>query len=235
MNCEKIWLDTKSRYMGTPLAGETRRYIFDPNPCIDKQCKITHVKVLNDDMVSVAKTLDNCLLLNMANDKTPGGDPRLVGAQEEDLFRRSNLFRYLTSKFYPIKDNVVLISTNVEFFSAGLRERYKEYSEPILLDIVSCPGIRNNAVGVRLTPIDTNRLRIKLHTLFQCAAQGGYKNLVLSALGCGGFRCPPEHVSMIFKEIIAQYDGCFEQIIFCIYDQNYPKCNYRIFKETLEN
>ncbi len=235
MNITSIWEKTQQRYSTSSLLGTSIRYTFQKTPkTLVKKYKTT-VLVQNIDTVTAAISLPGSLMLNMANDKDPGGYPERVGAQEEDLFRRSNIYRYLLPHWYPIRDNQVLVSDKVEVFSDGLRERYTPYSNLQYINVISCPGVKNNQIGIELNPIDAQRLLLKLNTLFQAAYDGEYKDLVLSALGCGGFRCPPEHVSKIFKEVIEMYDGCFETIVFAIFDCNYPKCNYRIFKQTLDS
>lgn len=234
-----IWNRVKEKYKDTEILGNTTRhnyiYLSYCKENVNNNNK-TKVSVINDDMISIAlKSKHKVLLLNMANPYIPGGNPNLIGAQEEDLFRRSNLYKYLPSSIYPIKNDEVLLSTNVEIFSAGLRENYKLYDTPKYVDIISCPGIINKSFGPELSFIDANKLKIKLDILFQTAIKKGYKHLILSALGCGGFNCPPEHVSKIFKNKIKIYNGNFEHIIFAIYDDNYPKSNYQIFKNTLKN
>ena len=235
MDIPRIWKQTLLRYKNTTPAGETTRHKLSAwRPTAEDRKYTTTITVENADTVQTAIDNPGSLLLNMANDVRPGGWPDRVGAQEEDLFRRSDLHKHLLPALYPIRDNEVLLSTKVQVHSAGMRKLYTEYPTLQEVDIISCPGIKNTCFGTELGPTDAKRLERKIHALCQAAYKGGYKTLVLSALGCGGFRCPPEHVSRIFKRVLNVYDGCFEQVIFAIWDQNYPKCNYRVFKETLQ-
>ena len=233
MNFETIWKRTLDRYKDSKPAGDTTKYrrtTFEPKTKHKKYQTVVTVK--NIDTVEEAIFRPNSLMLNMASARNPGGPNKCItGAQEEDISRRSNLHLYLDRKFYPIDGCEVLISKNVEIYSKGLRGRYEEYPEAKHIDIVSCAGVRNHLPGIRLEPSSEYLLRGKLETLFQAALSAGYKDLVLSAIGCGAFRCPPEHVSLIFKDLIKKYDGCFENIIFAIYDDNFPKSNYAIFKD----
>lgn len=234
LNCAAIWDRTRLLYHDKPTTGETFKYTFK-QVALEPKWTHTTVKVESCDMVEKALLIPGCLMLNMANAELPGGYPHLTGAQEEDLFRRSNLFQFLEKSFYPIRDNTVLLAKNVEFYAYGLRKQYTPYEKPAYLNIISCPGVKNTTPGTSLSPSDTLRMKIKLTTLFEAAYAHGYKDLVLSALGCGGFACPPEHVSLLFKQVIQKFKGCFETITFCIIDENYIKCNYRIFKDTLQS
>lgn len=193
----------------------------------------TCVRVVNADTLDTALCLgESTLLLNMGNDLIPGNNPILVGAQEEDLFRRTNLHKYLNYKDYPIFKKVIL-TKNIEVINKGLRKKYEPLDKPYYIDIITCSSIKNNSIGNRLSPINTNVMFDKIFTIFDVAYENSYKKLVLSAFGCGGFSCPPEHVSLIFKNIIGLFDGCFEEIVFAIWDENYPKSNFAIFSKNL--
>ncbi|CAF1374075.1 unnamed protein product [Didymodactylos carnosus] len=69
----------------------------------------------------------------------------------------------------------------------------------------------------------------------------GHDSLVLSALDCGAFKNPPEHVAALFKTVIEQYAGYFKQIVFAIIDDHNtgnvinPVGNYSPFKQTLND
>ena len=193
----------------------------------------TIVKVINEDTLDTALISGpSTLLLNMGNDLIPGNNPFLVGAQEEDLFRRTNLHKALNYKYYPIHKKVIL-TKNIQVINKGLRQRYEKLENPQTIDIITCASIKNDTFGTRLSPSNTNLMFDKIFSIFDIAHEHSYKKLVLSAFGCGGFACPPEHVSKIFKNIIDLFDGVFEEIIFAIFDENYPKSNYAIFKKNL--
>lgn len=193
----------------------------------------THVRVVNADMLDTALEYVSAgkktLLHNMANPDIAGGNPWIVGAQEEDLFRRTNLHKYLSRKYYPIK--TLVLSKDVKVIRSGLRKGYMSLETPSVIDIVSCPAVRHSSGGIWLSHRDVQIMTQRLRALFYTAAQNGYTHLVFSAWGCGGFGCPPEHVSCIFKSIIDEYNGCFEQITFAIWDENFPKSNFAIFSK----
>jgi uncharacterized protein (TIGR02452 family) len=45
-------------------------------------------------------------------------------------------------------------------------------------------------------------MKAKIKTLLSVALESGHDALVLSALGCGAFACPPRHIAALFKEAI---------------------------------
>lgn len=87
----------------------------------------------------------------------------------------------------------------------------------------------------RLNKYDEDIMRRKIELIFQTANSQNHDSIILSAFGCGGFRCPPEHVSILFKEAIEKWKNSFKIIRFCIFDDNYPKSNFFIFKNCLIN
>ena len=200
--------------------------------------KETTVRVLPKDILEVYKTLNSnepcekILLLNMANAYTPGGQYDLqknnafLMGQEESLCSRTNLRETLDRKFYPIRDNEVLLTQGIKINGTST-----------FLDVISCPAIdmRYKQYGVSLDSQTQGKMYIKISTIFQVALSHGYTTLVLGALGCGGFSMPPEAVSKIFKRVINEYKGFFKEIIFAIKsEENHPKNNYNIFKNKIE-
>jgi uncharacterized protein (TIGR02452 family) len=222
------------RYSGTP-AGDQSIFPLSPPPTLPTSTSpvvFTNVSVVNADTLDVALAVPGSLLLNMGNPITPGGNPWIVGAQEEDLFRRTNLHRYLTHSIYPLYKKVVL-SRDVEVVAAGLRQGYTPLSEPAYIDILTCSAIQNTNIGPVLSSADARTMIQKIFTIFDVAKREGYRRLVLSAFGCGGFRCPPEHISRIFQKALEIYAREFEEIVFAIWDEAYPKSNYAVFRKTL--
>ncbi|CAF1656160.1 unnamed protein product, partial [Adineta ricciae] len=82
--------------------------------------------------------------------------------------------------------------------------------------------------------------RRKIENIFAIAHHQKHDCLVLSALGCGAFRNPPEHVALLFKSVILQYAGYFDTIYFAIINDHNakgvvnPKGNYGPFKAILD-
>ena len=53
--------------------------------------------------------------------------------------------------------------------------------------------------------------------------------LILSALGCGAFGNPPEHMAFIFQEVLAEFAGAFKKIYFAIKGGR----NLEVFRQVL--
>lgn len=240
---DKIYASILSHYSGTGTAPEGAVEIIPipiiplPLPPAPHTAYDTVVRVVNADTLDVAleymRDGHRTLLLNMANAELPGGNPSIVGAQEEDLFRRTNLHKFLNIKHYPLHKRA-LVTRGVEVIRDGLRKGYTP-CRPAYVDIISSAAVRATGIccGTQLSPLHAQIMLSKIHNLFHTAAYYGYTHLVLSAWGCGGFECPPEHISRLFKKVLETYAGRFAEVTFAIWDENYPKSNYAIFKKTL--
>jgi uncharacterized protein (TIGR02452 family) len=205
----------------------------------------------------------------MANDYSPGGGYRQGdGAQEETLFRRSNYFRSLdsdlddgksTSRFYcnanceletllerqrmyPMDEFGAIYTSGLTVFRQTEDTGYAFMDEPfsnvcaIAMAAYRDPNVENN----RLTRKFSVGMRKKIENIFAIAYHHKHDCLVLSALGCGAFKNPPEHIAAIFKSVAEQYAGFFKSIYFAIVDdhntglQFNPQGNYQPFKQLLD-
>ncbi|CAF3926094.1 unnamed protein product, partial [Rotaria sp. Silwood1] len=236
----------------------------------------TKVKVINEDCLTVygncCKDYKKPLLLNMANATSPGGGYRKGdGAQEENLFRRSDYFRSLdveldhiyeeTSErfvcssdgqilplhdyqsMYPIDEYGAIYTSGLTFFRKSEQQGY-DYMEQPLENVYSLAiaAYRNPKLdGNMLSPQYSVGMRKKIENLFSIAYNHKHDCLILSALGCGAFRNPPEHVAKIFRSVIEQYAGFFQTIIFAILDdhntgqQHNPEGNFKSFRNELHD
>ncbi|CAF3831627.1 unnamed protein product [Rotaria sp. Silwood1] len=236
----------------------------------------TKVSVVNKDCILVYEDLvkkrKNPLLLNMANASSSGGGYRQGdGAQEENLFRRSDYVRSLdvgldqyvddssersnctstcdldssfdSRNMYPMDVYGAIYTSGLTFFRRAEDEGYAFMEEPLT-------GVCSLAMAAYRDPkLDENMLapkfavgtRKKIENIFSIGYHHKHDSLVLSALGCGAFRNPPEHVAKIFRSVIEQYAGFFELIIFAIIDDHNTgqalnkKGNFQPFYEELND
>ena len=101
-----VWRDTKDYSDCIPPPHVSSKFRWAPNEQWNKHAVGMKVSVKNVDCLQVCKELidsgANPVVLNLADIVVPGG---LVesgsGAQEESIFRRSNLCRTLTQQLYP--------------------------------------------------------------------------------------------------------------------------------------
>ncbi|CAF1005405.1 unnamed protein product [Rotaria sordida] len=234
----------------------------------------TSVTVSNEDCLVLYEKLVSeryrPLLLNMASATSPGGGYRKGdGAQEENIFRRSDYYqsldleiadkdrserRYCTSKcdikratgifeLYPMEEFGAIYTSGITVFRGTEAKGYPYMKNP-LYNVCSIamaayrepPLPKKNMLENKFS---TNTYK-KIENIFAIGYQRNHNCLVLSALGCGAFKNPPEHVALLFKSIIYQYAGYFEKIYFAIIDDHNtgnrinPRGNFIPFKEVLD-
>ena len=236
----------------------------------DRPFPQTKVKVINKDCLLVYNDLvrknKSPLLLNMANAETPGGGYRQgAGAQEENVFRRSNYHlsldiemdtkneaeRHLKTdncdlkqvnraeKIYPISEFGAIYTSGITVFRDTEENGYAYLPQPwidvcaIAVAAYNRPDLHTDQQSI------TDKMAIgtrkKIENLFAIAHLHTHDCLVLSALGCGAFRNPPEHVVSIFQSVIEQFAGFFDEIHFAIVDDHNtggswnPKGNFAPF------
>ena len=165
------------------------------------------------------------LVLVLADPVRPGGCVVAgAGMQEESLFRRTALFRHLDRSLYPIEPLAAVYAPDVPI-SISLEGKIRTAS------FVACPGVRMPPTGPdgRLLDADALLTRRKIELIFQIARDNGHRSLVLGALGCGVFGCPPRHVAEIFREVlesdVVAY-GC-DRVVFAVLG-----ANHRFFEEA---
>jgi uncharacterized protein (TIGR02452 family) len=220
------------------------------------------VSVINLDCLELAKNLNgegyHVGVLNMADFAKPGGGV-LNGskAQEESLFRRTNLFTSLyqyheigeefgieqkEGEKYPLDMNYGVIYTpNVCVFRDSEENNCKFLKQPFIVDVVSAAAIKNPTLdsGGHIIPSQVLILKNKIRAIFNISLLHGIDALVLSAFGCGAYKTPPEEMAKIFHEVIDEpnYRNRFKRIFFAIindyntYKQHNTIGNYTPFAE----
>jgi uncharacterized protein (TIGR02452 family) len=232
----EVYRQTKEHYRNTPNQPSS---VFRRSTPITKQDidslnykypKVVNAPVINDDCLYVA--LDyyqrgyNPIVLNMSSWKHPGGGVETgAGAQEEELFRRSNYHKYLHREYYPFKNYDTIISKGVEFFRTGCDRGYIPMKTPVKLDCIAAPALRNPQLTPNFQDFgledDKKRMEEKIRVLLYTAAKNGNDCIILSAWGCGAFYCPPKGVSKLFKKVLNEFAGVFKETPFAIIGDNY--------------
>lgn len=192
----------------------------------------TKIEVIPGDCLEVAIELSEKygempVVLNMANAFKPGGGYRDgSGAQEENLFRRSNLFMCLDenpekSVKYPIPEFGCIYTPNAVVFRGSEAKGYPYLSKPEYISFIASAAYRHPPLKEdRLDDKDEKGTKRKIVTILNVAYEKGHSIVVLSALGCGAFRNPPHHIAEIFKQVLAEFDGCFKLVVFAIFDDH---------------
>lgn len=225
----QVWQETKDHYAKMRPQDSIQYQTFDFTSLPSVQGTTT-IEFYKADCIEVGldyvRQGGRPVLLNMASEYKPGGGVENgVHTQEEELFRRSNYHKYLHRRDYPTPPIYVAYSPGVEFYRGGADSDYEHYDTPIKIDCIALAGLRRpqlSADGRRIAlRADIQTLENKIRLLIYAAAVQGNDVLILSALGCGAFACPPVHVAQIFKKIICENEGRFKKIVFAILGSNY--------------
>lgn len=191
-----------------------------------------------DEYVTLLKEGLKPAILNMASDESPGGGVmRGCAAQEENIFRRTNYFMTLEQNYYPIINADTIYSKNVVLFKTNEEHGYQLIDKPIRISIIASPSVKHpplNQHGEFRNKEDSDLEYRKIVMIFKTAIANGHDSMVLSAFGCGAYRCPPQQVAEIFKRVTGEYGSYFKKIVFAIKQPpDDPRDNYKVFSNVL--
>lgn len=224
----------------------------------------TLVEVQNIDCLYAGVELKeqgyNPAVLNMASRRNPGGGVVTgAGAQEETLFRRTNLFRSLyqfapyaerygmkrSHHQYPLDRNFGGVYTpDAIYFRESEQKGYALLEKPISLSFITVAGMNRpdlTADGM-IADHHVEPIKNKIRTIFRIGLAHGHDSLVLGALGCGAFRNPPRHVARLFHEVMKEreFRHQYRRIVFAILDDHNarqshnPEGNYKPFADEFK-
>ena len=203
----------------------------------------------------------NPAVLNMASRRNPGGGVTTgAGAQEETLFRRTNLFCSLyqfapyaeqydikpSHHQYPLDRNFGGVYTpDAIYFRESEQKGYALLEKPVSLSFITVAGMNRPdlTTGGMIANHHVEPIKNKIRTIFRIGLVHGHDSLVLGALGCGAFRNPPRHVARLFHEVMdePEFKDKYRRIIFAILDdhnanhKHNPVGNFRPFAEEFDH
>jgi len=231
------------------------------------QTSETRFSVVEADCLETAEMLLKAgfspCVLNMASRRNPGGGVlNGAGAQEENIFRRSNimasLYQYAdyaaqyglskSAKQYPLDASCGgIYSPDVTVFRSSEHTGYRLLNTPYQVAVVSVAAMnRPDLVRIdgryRIADHHIEPTKEKMRTILRIAGKHGHKALVLSAFGCGAFCNPPEHVALLFREVFAEseFKRLFTLVVFAIIDDrntrksHNPQGNVLPFQEVFD-
>lgn len=204
----------------------------------------TRTYVMEGDCLETARKLSeqglNPAVLNMANRQHPGGG--VLGgarAQEESIFRRSNLFRSLYQYFpyasyfgveqktiaYPLDRNFGGIYTpDVVVFRDTEGTGCRLLEEPYRTSVITVAAMNRPTLtdDLRIADDLIDGIKNKMRTVFRIGLRHGHDSLVLGAWGCGAFCNPPSHIAELFKEVMEEpeFRDKYREIVFSIIDDH---------------
>jgi len=224
-----IYNETKEITKGLPKP-LTRKITFE------NDIKISHFKpniqVIDSDSVSALNLykFNNPCVLNMASSKNPGGGvEKGSSAQEESLFRCSNLY-HISKDFYPLKDNEALYSTNVSF----VKDKYYSWMRTITCDVITIAAPNLNYGGLPKNYEQTEEYINLIKNKIRLMLSSDTETIILGAWGCGVFKNNPETIANLFKDVISEGTNIKNIIFAVINDNNSVADNYNIFKKILD-
>ena len=255
VNIPSVLLDSKSEY-------------FDaPNKLEGRLTHKTEFSVINADCLETAEILAkaglNPCVLNLASGKNPGGGViNGAGAQEENLFRRTNIFLSLYqfasyaneygvkkhSKSYPLnKSTGGIYSADIAVFRGSEKNGYCLLKNPYNVSFVTVSAInrpdlikRNGKLYIVDNLVESTKEKIR--TILRISGKYKHDCLVLGAFGCGAFANPPNHMAELFKEVFFEEEFVtqFKLVIFSIFEdhnsnkEHNPKGNVLPFLEVFD-
>ncbi|KAF2822075.1 hypothetical protein CC86DRAFT_373269 [Ophiobolus disseminans] len=240
--CEETIARSASIAASTPGGSLTSTFISSQLPPLSKSHPAypnltrTLITVHNSDTFALARTLQpkhgKIGVLNLASDQQPGGGwcYTLSATQEEALCYSSTLFVTLKREWYPWanlgpKSSAGVFSPDVVVFRDTLANDLVELpiQERHVLAVITvaapcCPELTES--GEEFAKASNLRdLREKILLVLRMAAVNGVTSLVLGAMGCGAYGCPPKLVAREMKGALEleEFDGWFEDVAFAVY------------------
>lgn len=248
----KVFEDTKMLVESNKIQTSSNSYKFgigrhlkmDFHPSGQVKDVSPTIEVVDSDTVSALvdnETFDNRVcVLNMASSRKAGGGVRNGSkAQEECLFRCSNLFETVLQEEYPILEDEAIYTQTASFF------KDKDYNlmEEVVSDVITVPAINLNRKmkdGQDVYSDDEyiSETKRRIRAIFAEARENFVDVLILGAWGCGVFGNDPKRMANMFKEVMEEKEGYyvkwFDKVVFAVInDHNSVANNYEAFKEIL--
>ncbi|MCP4149636.1 MAG: TIGR02452 family protein [bacterium] len=187
------------------------------------------------------------VLLNFASARNPGGG-FITGAkaQEEDLTRCSGLYPCLLTQpsYYEVnRSQKSLLYTHHIIYSPKVpwfRKRNREFLDNFYLaSVITAPAPNAGEVLRRepgAGPEIEETLRLRAGYALAVARDNGHRSLLLGAWGCGVFRNDAAMVADAFGLWLEdqRFRGCFEHVIFGIYDSSKTQNTLKAFQERFQ-
>ncbi|KAH8691083.1 hypothetical protein GQ44DRAFT_780313 [Phaeosphaeriaceae sp. PMI808] len=193
-------------------------------------------EIRNSDAFELARALHSSSgkvgVLNLASDLEPGGGWRytLSTTQEEALCYSSTLYATLKPEWYPWANTgpgscAAIFSPSVVVFrdtlNAGLHELPLDQRLVVSVITVAAPCLPDvtDDGEAFAKESDLRDLQEKILLTLRLAAINGITNLVLGAMGCGAYGCPPTAVAQEMKKALdmEEFCGWFEYVGFAVF------------------
>ncbi|USQ13207.1 DUF2263 domain-containing protein [Legionella lytica] len=217
-----------------------------------------HVRVIPGDWGDVAlrlsqKTGNIYAVLNMANAELPGGlYLEGMGAQEENMYRRSNCHFHVhdeemdEEKIYYTKEMTDLINgvpghvyldvqTPRVCIKGSEGPNISGYDDLSPSDYFLFYELKSAAENIsRTNPFSEASMRRKIAAQLDTLKTANIRCVVLSAFGCGAFGNPATEIARIYQEELQKRIGDFDDVVFAIFTSEFDSDNFIPFKNALD-
>jgi uncharacterized protein (TIGR02452 family) len=234
--CLNIPKPDSAKYINVDNTGEKHLYTRDGNVIVEPMDTVSALIKYSNSINTKGYQKSTAILNNASSKRKGGGVESGSQAQEECLFRCSNLFN-IPDSFYPILQKEFVYTRGASFV------KNSDYGIifPIESDVITMPAINLNRFHVDNTEnkdsIDNYEIVMleKIEKMFDIAAYHLCDNIILSAWGCGVFKNDPTIVAGFFNKVIEKKRMLFDNIIFAVInDTNSVANNYKIFSEIIK-
>ncbi|KAF8218187.1 hypothetical protein K438DRAFT_1925358 [Mycena galopus ATCC 62051] len=226
------------------------------DPALNPAHAPTAVEVINSDSFAAARKIlagdpTACVaVLNLASDLLPAGPwlQLMTTTQEEALCYSSTLYITLKESYYPwpnlgegcvagvYSPGVVIFRDELDNDCTELPEGERRVVSVITVAAPAWPALTRDHKAF-LDPSTLTYLQEKIRLVYRMAATKKQEHLVLGAMGCGAYACPPRLVATQMRDILLEpeFRGWFKTVVFAIYSRpsNGPG-NFEIFEDVFK-
>jgi len=185
-------------------------------------------------------------VLNLASDMYRAGGWRdtLCKTQEEALCYSSTLYITLKEEWYPwpnlgpgsdagiYSPAIVIFKDDLDHSCVDLPVDKRETVAVLTVAAPRHPKVLDDRFA---NSSDLHDLREKARLVCRMAGHNGKHTLILGAMGCGAYGCPPRQVAEEMKAVLfdEEFVGWFKDVVFAVYPAGRTgKTNYDAFKEV---
>ena len=188
-----VWRDTLDYSDCIPAPPASKKFRWTASEAWNKPSIGMKTSVQDKDCLTASKELLdaglNPVVQNLADILVPGGCVESgSGAQEESIFRRTNIIRTLTRDFYPVHPDELIYGQGVTVFRAPESQGHVFLEDPYKVSVISCPGLYRPQLDTsgKLAARHIQELERKLDLVMKVASCHGHDSVVLGPMGCGG-------------------------------------------------
>jgi len=251
---------SQSIIASTPGASSESTFIKDQLAALDRascpNLPSSAIQVQNFDAFTTARNVlakspelrGKIAVLNLASDEYRAGGWRftLCKTQEEALCYSSTLYETLKEEYYEwpnlgpgsvagvFSPAVVIFKDDLDHGCAELPVDKREVVSVITVAAPRIPDLTADRLKLAHKS-DLEDFRGKIRLVYRMAAHNGQHAIILGAMGCGAYGCPPRQVAEEMKSILLEdeFKGWFKEIVFAVYSNNgIGEKNNNIFTEV---